>query len=58
MDPKIRLDGCGKFRLNRDSSPTQFSPYLVAIPTELSRPIFGFNSRLNLASCFILGHKL
>jgi len=58
VGPKVGLDGCGKFPLNRDSIPGPFSPYQVAIPTELSRPVFGLNLRLILASCFILYHKL
>jgi hypothetical protein len=34
------LDGCGKSRPYRDWIPGPYSPWLVAIPTELSRPIF------------------
>jgi hypothetical protein len=33
------LDGCGKSRSHRNSIPGPSSPYGVAIPTELSRPI-------------------
>jgi hypothetical protein len=40
------LNGCGKCRPYRDSISGPSSPYLVAIPTELSRP-----SALSL--CFI-----
>jgi hypothetical protein len=32
------LDGCGKFRRHRDSIPGPYSPWLVAVPTELTRP--------------------
>jgi len=41
-----------------DSIPVPFCPYQIAIPSELSRSVFGFNFRLILASCFILCHKL
>jgi len=54
MGPRAGVNGRVKFRPNRDSIPVLFSPYQIPIPTELSRPIFGFTFRLNLVSCFIL----
>jgi hypothetical protein len=38
LGPRVGVDGCGKFRFHRDSIPGPSSPWLVAIPTELSRP--------------------
>jgi hypothetical protein len=38
VGPIARLDGCGKFRPNRDSIPGPSSQYRVAIPTELFWP--------------------
>ena len=38
VGPMAGLDRCGKTRPHRDSIPGPFSPYPVAIPTELSRP--------------------
>ena len=40
MGPTASLDGCGKSRSHRDSIPGQSSPWRVAIPTELSRPLY------------------
>jgi hypothetical protein len=34
------LDGCGKSHPHRDSIPGPSSPWRVAIPTELSRPVY------------------
>ena len=39
VGPRADLDGCGKCRRHRDSIPGPCSPWRVAIPTELSRPI-------------------
>ena len=58
MGIRAGLDGCEKFSPRLDSITIPFSPYQIAIPTELSRPVFGFNFRLNFVSCFILCHKL
>jgi len=58
VGPKAGLNECEKFRPHRDSIPVPFSPYQIAIPSELSRPVLAFNFRLVLASCFILCHKL
>jgi len=38
------LNGCGKSRPHRDSFPGPSTPYRVAIPTELSRPICYFDT--------------
>ena len=38
MDLGTGMDGHGKTRPHRGSIPRSFSPKLVAIPTELSRP--------------------
>jgi len=39
LGPKAGLDGCRKSHPHRDSTPGPSSPYRVAIPTALSRPI-------------------
>jgi hypothetical protein len=39
VGPRGGLGGWGKRRLHRDSIPGPSSPYPVAIPTALSRPI-------------------
>jgi hypothetical protein len=39
-DPSSGLDGSGKSHPHRDSIPGPSSPKRVAIPTELSRPIY------------------
>jgi len=41
VGPKAGLDGSGKPRPHRDSIPGPSSPYQVAIPTELFRPLTG-----------------
>ena len=42
MGPRAGLDGCGKSRTHRVSIPGSSSPYRVAIPTELSRPMLWY----------------
>jgi len=39
VGPRAVLDGCGKSRPHRDSIPGPSSPWRVAVPTELSRPL-------------------
>ena len=39
VSPRAGLDGCGKSLPHRDSIPVPSSPWQVAIPNELSRPI-------------------
>jgi hypothetical protein len=38
MGPRAGLDGCGKYRLQRDSIPGPSIPQRVAIPTVLFQP--------------------
>ena len=46
------LDGCGKFRPYRDSIPGLSSPYLVAIPTELSLAMYSTCTFTSLNTLF------
>ena len=49
VGPRAGLDGCGKSRRHQDSIPGPSSPYRLAIPTELSRPLTsGKDSRFPL----------
>ena len=44
VGPRAGLDGCGKSRSHRDSIPPHRpARSVVAIPTELSRPIFSYS---------------
>ena len=47
VGPRAGLDGCGKSRPHRDSIPGPSSPWRVAIPTVLSRPIIVIVQWLN-----------
>ena len=38
MEPRVGLDGCGKFRSHAGTIPGPSSRYRVAISTDLSRP--------------------
>ena len=40
VDPRAGLDGCGKSHPPLGFDPQPSSPWRVAIPTELSRPLF------------------
>ena len=46
VSPRAGLDGCGKISPNRDSIPGLSSPWRVAIPTELSRPLPQIENKL------------
>jgi hypothetical protein len=53
VGPRAGLDVCGKSRPYRDSIPGPSSPYLLAIPTELSRPTNIYSIKLFFLSEFV-----
>jgi hypothetical protein len=54
MSPRAGIGRVQKISPKPGLDPRTVQPYQITISTELSRPIFGFSFRLNLASCFIL----